>query len=92
MDSAKLGVLSRDPTYAVARSMAAPVLHAMDTSSIAAKSRNSDKLETSTDETLHEGPDTPRSSNSDSSSGLDTPIEGGRCEPHHLYTRTLTHS
>ncbi|BDA40538.1 hypothetical protein COCOBI_01-1910 [Coccomyxa sp. Obi] len=63
-----------DPTYAVARAMAAPVLHAMDTSSSAAESSNGGRMET----TIDEEPGTPRSTCSDSSSGLDTPTEGNR--------------
>lgn len=75
----------RDPTYAVARAMAAPVLHAQDTSSCgglgtSARSGNGRTADTS-DKAAVDDTDSPRSTYSDSSSGLDTPVEGNRSEP-----------
>lgn len=78
---AERGILCfRDPTYTVARAMAAPVLHAKDSSASAARSSGG-KLAATADEGTQEDLDTPRSTFSDSSSGLDTPTECNRSEP-----------
>jgi len=60
--------------------MAAPVLHAKDSSASAARSSGGRTAATA-DEGAQEDVDSPRSTLSDSSSGLDTPTEGNRSEP-----------
>ena len=75
-DPACPAAADRDPTYAVARAMAAPVLQ------VRQDARTGDAAghaEHAAAEPGPEGdPDTPRSFASESSSGLDTPTRGAR--------------
>ena len=61
-----------DPTYAVARSMAAPLLHVRQ----AAEGGGSCAAEAAAQQQEPEDVDTPRSMGTESSSGLDTPTRG----------------
>ena len=65
--------LRRDPTYAVARSMAAPVLHVRQEAKTGDSGKHAEHAST---EDGPEDADTPRSFASESSSGLDTPTRG----------------
>ena len=68
----------RDPTYSVARAMAAPILHVKDACPASVKGTSPEKTDTSEVQTSH-GEDDLGSTDSigtDSSSGLDSPREG----------------
>ena len=73
-----LGAICRDPTYSVARAMAAPILHVKDACPASVKGASRDKTDTSEiqEQTGDEEFGSSDSIGSDSSSGLDSPREG----------------